>query len=238
MNHKKMKITLFAIFSVNAEDLEAASSQAAPRFPVVSSGSRLSRKFTNFRNMWLEYGYTPQQLTNVIFLSILVPIFILFQLYGYGCYCLNLGGSPMSGLNELNGVKPMDDIDRTCFHWTRCNRCAAIDHGEKCKAEDRSYDFEIDPDTKDITCKGKKSPLYVQKSRIIRAEKKNTCKWAICECDKEQVLSMKQFVDKMTPDSRLLNHNGFNPQEQCQKRESSRIDSGMVDMSSSEIINH
>jgi len=194
VNHKKMKITLFAIFSVNAEDLEAASSQAAPRFPVVSSGSRLSRKFTNFRNMWQEYGYTPQQLTN---------------LYGYGCYCLNLGGSPMSGLNELNGVKPMDDIDRTCFHWTRCNRCAAIDHGEKCKAEDRSYDFEIDPDTKDITCK----------------EKKNTCKWAICECDKEQVLSMKQFVDKMTPDSRLLNHNGFNPQEQCQKRESSRIDS-------------
>jgi hypothetical protein len=62
----------------------------------------------------------------------------------------------MSGLNELNGVKPMDDIDRTCFHWTRCNRCAAIDYGEKCKAEDRSYDFEIDPDTKDITCKGKK----------------------------------------------------------------------------------
>jgi hypothetical protein len=36
VNHKKMKITLFAIFSVNAEDLEAASSQAAPRFPVVS----------------------------------------------------------------------------------------------------------------------------------------------------------------------------------------------------------
>ena len=125
--------------------------------------------------MWHEYGYTPQQLTNVTSIwSTIARIIFFLQLYGYGCYCLNLGGSPMSGLNELNGVKPMDDIDRTCFHWTRCNRCAAIDYGEKCKAEDRSYDFEIDPDTKDITCKGKKDFSMFQNRSTFFLKKKRT----------------------------------------------------------------
>ena len=75
----------------------------------------------------------------------------------------------MSGLGELNGSKPMDEIDRTCFHWTRCNRCATIDYGEQCRAEDKSYNFEIDPVTKEITCKGKTGKLSSSlDTRLVR----------------------------------------------------------------------
>ena len=60
------------------------------------------------------------------------------KIYGYGCYCLNLGDSPMSG--STHGVSAVDDTDRHCQKWTRCNKCASIDTGNKeCKPETVNY---------------------------------------------------------------------------------------------------
>ena len=39
------------------------------------------------------------------------------NVYAYGCYCLNLGKYPLSGL--MSGVYPVDDKDRHCFEFTK-----------------------------------------------------------------------------------------------------------------------
>ena len=39
----------------------------------------------------------------------------LVYIYGYGCYCLNLGDRPLSG--QMTGVLPVDGKDRHCFEY-------------------------------------------------------------------------------------------------------------------------
>lgn len=59
------------------------------------------------------------------------------QAYGYGCYCLNLGETPMSGM--VQGIAPKDAKDEVCQKYTQCLKCAKIDHGDNCTPENRAY---------------------------------------------------------------------------------------------------
>ena len=59
------------------------------------------KRYSQFREIFLHY-YEQADLMNV---------------YGYGCYCLNLGDRPLSGI--MTGVYPVDDKDRHCFEFTK-----------------------------------------------------------------------------------------------------------------------
>ena len=39
------------------------------------------------------------------------------KVYGYGCYCFNLGDRPLSGI--MTGVYPVDNKDMHCFEFTK-----------------------------------------------------------------------------------------------------------------------
>ena len=60
--------------------------------------------------------------------------------YGYGCYCLNLGEKPMSGM--VRGVEPVDEMDRHCYRYTQCIKCLKIDHGDHCTPENIQYEVQ------------------------------------------------------------------------------------------------
>ena len=62
----------------------------------------------------------------------------LMKTYGYGCYCLNLGDRPLAGV--MTGVYPVDEKDKHCFEFTRCNRCVTFDFGPDCTPEQVEYD--------------------------------------------------------------------------------------------------
>ena len=57
--------------------------------------------------------------------------------YGYGCYCLNLGDKPMTGM--VSGVEPVDEMDRHCYKYTQCIKCLRMDHNSDCKPETTTY---------------------------------------------------------------------------------------------------
>jgi len=90
----------------------------------------------------------------------------LYNFYGYGCYCLNLGDRPMSG--STFGRSPVDEKDRHCYDLQQCNKCAKIEHGSQCLSELTNYQYEVS--NGQITCKNA-----------------GGCKRAICECDKRFV---------------------------------------------------
>lgn len=104
----------------------------------------------------------------------------LMKTYGYGCYCLNLGDRPLAGI--MTGVYPVDDKDKHCFEFTRCNRCVTFDYGPDCTPEQIEYDFEIS-ENDEVTC----------------LHPKDTCQRAICECDKANVLGFKGLIDVYDP---------------------------------------
>lgn len=61
----------------------------------------------------------------------------LYDFYGYGCYCLNLGDRPLSGITF--GRTPIDMKDTHCFKWQQCTACAKIDEGSDCISEMTNY---------------------------------------------------------------------------------------------------
>lgn len=128
----------------------------------------------------------------------------LMKIYGYGCYCLNLGDRPLSGM--MNGVVPIDEVDEMCFRWTKCNRCAAIDEGEGCSAETTKYRFKLGSGPDDIICQ----------------DKEGSCANDLCKCDREAVLNLRSMLGNLSGDSKYLSHNGFNPDTECKRRPNTR----------------
>lgn len=176
-----VKLGLLAIASgAGAQEVDTTSTP--PKTFVKSQ-----RRFKDFKAMFLHF-FTHEQLTSI---------------YGYGCYCLNLGDRPLSGM--MTGVEPVDDVDELCFQWTKCNRCTTFDHGDQCTPETVKYNFKIGKaDT--ITC----------------TDAPGTCKYNICECDRwsvmnlQKVVGSKQIID--TTDDRYLAHKGFIAENQCRNK--------------------
>lgn len=169
-----MKISLFTLAfstSINGDN-------EAPVSP-----SKTPRRFADFKRMF-----------NVFFSHD-----DLMKIYGYGCYCLNLGDRPLSGM--MSGVIPVDDVDEMCFRWTKCNRCATIDYGETCSPESVKYRFTVRGDD-DIICQ----------------DPEGSCANALCKCDRNSVINLRTTLDGLSADSEYLSHNGFNAEEQCTKR--------------------
>ncbi|CBY39064.1 unnamed protein product [Oikopleura dioica] len=86
------------------------------------------------------------------------------KIYGYGCYCLNLGERPMTGM--VQGVEPIDEIDRVCQKYTQCVKCLKHDHGDSCQPESVNYEFSTSDDGETI------------------CSTESNCKKNLCECDK------------------------------------------------------
>jgi hypothetical protein len=101
----------------------------------------------------------------------------------------------------MNGVIPVDDVDEMCFRWTKCNRCATIDHGETCSPETVKYRFTVRGND-DIICQ----------------DPEGSCANALCKCDRHSVINLRSMLDGLSADSTFLSHNGFNAEEQCLKR--------------------
>merc|ERR1712193_520539 len=73
------------------------------------------------------------------------------KIYGYGCYCLNLGERPMTGM--VQGVEPVDEIDRVCQKYTQCIKCLKHDHGDSCQPETVSIHFSSSKiDKSELSC--------------------------------------------------------------------------------------
>merc|ERR1712193_298516 len=129
----------------------------------VAYGSTLSpifgeKRWSQFRDVFLSF-YDQKTMLSV---------------YGYGCYCLNLGDRPLSG--AMAGVIPVDDKDRHCFEFTKCNRCVTFDHGPDCTPEQINYNYELVEDDNGTVTVG-------------------TCQNAICECDKDMIKGFANFLD-------------------------------------------
>lgn len=165
-----MKFGLFTLAFAAAEDTTAAPLMKAPR------------RFNDFKKMFSEF-FTHEELTKV---------------YGYGCYCLNLGDTPLSGNSNYGGV-PVDETDRMCFDWTKCNRCAKIDFKDQdCSAETTKYKFGVDGD--EIICK----------------DPEGSCGNSLCKCDREAVTNLKTLIP--TLNDSFLAHKGFNTEQECKKK--------------------
>ena len=59
------------------------------------------------------------------------------KLYGYGCYCSNIGSG--TGQRQTSGrigsemsADPIDEKDALCKSWSMCVRCAQHDFGDQC----------------------------------------------------------------------------------------------------------
>ncbi|CAG5081628.1 Oidioi.mRNA.OKI2018_I69.PAR.g9927.t1.cds [Oikopleura dioica] len=86
------------------------------------------------------------------------------KIYGYGCYCLNLGERPMSGM--VQGVEPVDEIDQVCQKYTQCVKCLKHDHGDYCQPESINYEYYFDENGETV------------------CPTDNKCRKNLCECDK------------------------------------------------------
>ena len=61
---------------------------------LLQAKSATSRRYANFEKM---------------FKTVFVEREWLYKFYSYGCYCLNIGDRPLTGI--LNGFKPHDKVD-------------------------------------------------------------------------------------------------------------------------------
>lgn len=160
------------------------------------SGIKTQRRYQDFRRMFLDF-YSREDLTRI---------------YGYGCYCLNLGDRPLTG--NLSGVVPVDETDALCHKWTKCNRCAQHDHDEFCTPETVKYKFDVI---------GKGGDREVQCT-----DRKNSCARSLCECDKWSVENLKNVIQTTNP--KYLAHRGFVAEEECQNiRKDQRTDRGKIE---------
>jgi hypothetical protein len=135
------------------------------------------RRYAQFQEVFLHYFNHDQ----------------LMQLYGYGCYCLNLGDRPLSGI--MTGVDPVDPKDEVCYNFTKCNRCVTFDYGDECTPEQTDYKFEMVED------------------EMVCTDQEDTCSHAICECDKETIIQLKDKIDYYEADKHQFN--GFRPEYEC-----------------------
>ena len=117
------------------------------------------------------------------------------KVYGYGCYCLNLGDRPLSGI--MTGVYPVDPQDLHCFEFTKCNRCVTFDFGPDCTPEQVNYDFDIVND------------------EVVCTDPVGTCPHAICQCDKDMIIGFKDFMDIYNPSYSAI-PGGFDSMTQCE----------------------
>jgi len=190
-----MKIaSLIAVFGANF----VSTQEDAGNSTVTTAGPRpikTQRRFLDFRKMFYEF-YTPEDLTRI---------------YGYGCYCLNLGDRPLTG--NLSGVQPVDETDALCHKWNKCNRCARHDHDETCTPEQRKYKFRVlgEGDQKRVEC----------------TDRKNSCERDLCECDKWSVDNLKKVINTTNP--KYLAHKGFIAENECENiRAVPRADRGEI----------
>ena len=87
-------------------------------------------------------------------------------------------------------VSSTDEIFRSCFEWTKCNRCVVFDYGPMCSPEITPYSWDFD-DNGIIRClddnilppeDGPKKWYEGYGPGSVPG-----CKRALCECDKEQL---------------------------------------------------
>jgi len=174
-----MKISLFTL----------AFSSATGNFNSTDAPlTKAPRRFADFKRMFYAF-FSHEDLTKI---------------YGYGCYCLNLGDRPLSGM--MSGVVPVDEVDHMCFKWTKCNRCASMDHGESCSAETTKYRFRINAQTEDIIC----------------TDPEGSCGRNLCECDRHATYQLRDMLEGVSAKSEFLAHNGFNADVQCKRRVNTR----------------
>lgn len=113
----------------------------------------------------------------------------------YGCWCMPTGANEMT----KNWGQPVDEIDATCRDMQMCYKCAKIDYGNDCKdtAGYRYRGYEV---------KGER--------RIKCLDKEDTCKRAICECDKRLAMDLAKLEDTASYDFHSK-YGSFNFKEQC-----------------------
>ncbi|CAG5090952.1 Oidioi.mRNA.OKI2018_I69.PAR.g12784.t1.cds [Oikopleura dioica] len=129
----------------------------------------------------------------------------LLKFYSYGCYCLNLGDRPLTGI--LAGFKPTDLIDKTCFQWTKCNRCVLNDYGPTCLAEITKYSYKVDRRTGEITCLDPYFEAPADNPSWVEGYGPGEvpgCRRAVCECDKAQVNKLKKVKYSCKNDNLLI----------------------------------
>jgi len=113
----------------------------------------------------------------------------------YGCWCMPSGGAD---INRVWG-QPVDEIDATCRDMQLCYKCAKLDYGNQCK------------DTVGYSYKG----YEVNGERRIRCmDEQNTCRRAICECDRRLAMDLAKLEDTASMDFHSK-YGTFNFQEQC-----------------------
>ena len=79
---------------------------------------------------------------------------------------------------------------RSCFHWTKCNRCVVFDYGPMCSPEITAYQWEYDKKGQ-IQCLDEfveppPNGAY-QWGEGYGPGGVPGCRRALCECDKEQI---------------------------------------------------
>ncbi|CAG5110121.1 Oidioi.mRNA.OKI2018_I69.chr2.g4555.t2.cds [Oikopleura dioica] len=114
--------------------------------------------------------------------------------WAYGCNCL-MG----DGISQNGHGPAIDEIDTTCKKYKDCIKCVKMEFGEECINNDFRYRIR-QTDSGKITCK----------------DDGETCKRAICECDKMFAESHALVADQYNQDYHMFySMIGWNPEEQC-----------------------
>ena len=115
-------------------------------------------------------------------------------------------GDKMLG-GDISGVYPVDQKDKHCFEFTRCNRCTTMDFGEACNPDQIDYNVSLPFYYKKIILSILYTVYYIlciqfeitADGEVICKDPEGTCQNAICQCDKGAILGFKEFIDIYDP---------------------------------------
>ena len=96
----------------------------------------------------------------------------------------------------MTSYKLLTVFIRSCFRWTKCNRCVLLDYGPTCLAEITNYIFEVDELSNEIKCLDpfvEAPPDPGSWYSGFGPGEVPGCRRSICECDKSQILALKEF---------------------------------------------
>merc|ERR1739848_974678 len=94
----------------------------------------------------------------------------LGEIWGYGCWC-NFDPDHAQGHGLV-----LDDIDRACNYYSRCNACADMD------GEDANPSYTCDPTTEDFTINVQWDMVNMGLTGNCESENNNDCDKHLCAC--------------------------------------------------------
>lgn len=100
---------------------------------------------------------------------------IISYVINHGCWCPKIEG------HEHHEGKPLDEMDKSCQHWSKCIHCTGLVGG--CASTD-----DAKPDTFNV--------IYTGSEYYCNDEQNSACAFDLCQCSLDWAVSLKTVIDE------------------------------------------